>query len=898
MGTPRSIATWGARTISALLVVLAVFASARKAAGEPGIPPEDARVAPDTGPAVVGPGTTPRDGGEIIAMATISPAPTDPSAAPSDAATPTEAGGAPPVGGTATEPSASRDAPRTPADAAAPSSTQARSNPTTEVFSLRGTAHDAKGNAIEGALVEILNASDSRVGQVHSGANGAFELPAMASGPYRVVVSQPGLTGKTVTVDLGPTTSPIDVVLEAPQEVRVQGDRTAPRGQTGSSVVVLSRKDVQTLPGGDAQPLSQVMLTQPGFTNDTFGPDGILHVRGEEAGVLYVVDGVPIPVGLAGQFVDVLPTGLVQSVRIITGGQPVEFGPNAGGVVDVATRHGSGSPDGAAQMVYGTYQKMQPSAWYSQSFGKTDVFLSGTFLSTQRGLDPPAVSPILHDALTSGDGFARIDYRPDDRQRIELLARYSESHLQIPIDPTLLPLSDAPPNAVRGDDIYGNNPPPFVPYNANPTDEERDLFAALSYSYALPSGFLQVTPYVRVSYGDLDCDPVGSLGATADPGSICSTVVHRLVHEGQHATFAWNAGEDQRWKAGVTFDVAQSRVDYSQYTRDDAAPYGPNPALTISGRDNTNLFSAGAFLQDEITLGKFKLFPGVRADVQDATFLGANLPNLVLAGPSARLGFSNSFANGFLLHGFAGYLWQPPNAVDAAVAARVLNVAPGQALPVDVKAERDESAEIGLSYRIPRQFEASLTGYGRLSQDTIDVLTVGSTTLVEDYNYVRGRAVGAELAVRGTPSRYLQGFGNVSWDIDQGQGIDSARYLFPPDQVYYPGWQILDHVQLWTVNAGFDLHDQSERSHVAVLYQYGSGLRTGAFNNQTVPGHSTWNLTLRHRFDFARFQPEVAVDVFNVFDAAYAIRIANGFVGSAYGALRQVDLRLTVPLGG
>jgi hypothetical protein len=94
-----------------------------------------------------------------------------------------------------------------------------------------------------------------------------------------------------------------------------------------------------------------------------------------------------------------------------------------------------------------------------------------------------------------------------------------------------------------------------------------------------------------------------------------------------------------------------------------------------------------------------------------------------------------------------------------------------------------------------------------------------------------------------------------------------------------------------------DLHEASERSHLAITVQYGSGLRTGALNNQTVPGHATFNLTLRHRFDVP-LQPELAVDVFNALDAVYAIRIANGFVGSAYGPLRQVDVRLTVPIGG
>jgi hypothetical protein len=282
--------------------------------------------------------------------------------------------------------------------------------------------------------------------------------------------------------------------------------------------------------------------------------------------------------------------------------------------------------------------------------------------------------------------------------------------------------------------------------------------------------------------------------------------------------------------------------------------------------------------------------------VQNASFSATKEPNLLLAGPSVRFGLSYALSQALVVHAFAGYLWQPPNAVDAAVAARALGLA-APSIPIDLKAQRDEYGEIGIAYRVPRRLSANLTAYGRYSQDQIDVLTVGSTNLFEDYNYARGRAVGAELAVRATANKNLQGFGNVSWNVGQGQGVASVRYLFSPGALAYQGWRILDHVQAWTANIGMDLHDESEKTHLSVLFQYGSGLRTGADNNDTVPGHSTWNLTLRHRFDFA-LRPEVAVDVFNALDAVYALRIANGFVGSAYGPLREVDVRLMVPLGG
>jgi outer membrane cobalamin receptor len=666
-------------------------------------------------------------------------------------------------------------------------------------------------------------------------------------------------------------------------------------GPTGTSTSVVSRKDIEALPGGDALSLSQIVLTQPGFAPDSFGPDGIFHIRGLEAGVLYVVDGIPIPGGLAGQFTDVLPTALVDRVNLVVGGMPVEYGANAGGVFDITTRHGTGDPAGEAEIVYGTYQKIQPSAWYSQAFGKVDVFAAAGLLTTDRGLDTPAVAPILHDAEKMGNAVTRIDYRPDDRDRFEVIARYSEQHFQIPIDPTQLPLSA--PGATRAPDGYGNAPPQFVPDDANPTLLERDFFVTAAYFRAIAPGTLEIAPYFRDFYSSLDCDPIRSLGPTADPGSTCSDVANELRHEGVYATYAWNAGTAGHWKAGVTFDDGQAHDSYIQFTRDDAAaPNGPDSALTISGADNTNIVAAGAFVQDEIRRGALTLFPGVRADVQDAIFEGTSQPDLRLAAPSVRLGATYVLDSDFTLHGFAGYLWQPPNAVDSSVAARALIPGlAGQPVPVDLRAETDEAAELGLRYERPNRFDADLTAYGRLSQNTLDVTNVGETNLIVDYNYTHGRAIGTELSAHATIAPYLRGFGNVSWDIAQAKGISSEQYLFTPSELTFPGWQILDHVQKWTANAGIDLHD-GEDSHLSISYQYGSGLRTGPDNNETVPGHSVWNLTLRHRFALA-FHPEVAVDVFNAFDTAYAIRIGNGFVGSAYGPLREVELRLTIPLG-
>jgi len=678
------------------------------------------------------------------------------------------------------------------------------------------------------------------------------------------------------------------------ETVEVQGIRVPAPPKTGASVTTLGRPMLEALPGGDTQPLAYALASQPGMVADTFGFG--VHARGADGGILYVIDGIPlqtVPLGTygVGSF---LPVRMIRSLQLTTGGFPAEYGVGLGAVVDVTTRHAVGGTHGDAQVSYGSYDFFLPSFDYSQEIGKLSVFVAGNYESTSRGLDPPSVSPILHDGLTAGSAFARLDYEIDRSDRVELIASFTQSQDQIPIDPTVLPLSAAPPGAVRGSDVYGNPPPPFVPYGANPTDAERDVFVALSYTHRFDrDARLQVAPYVHESLGQLLCDPSGSLGPTADPGSTCSDVRRDIVHEGALVSVAWRPDTLQAWKTGATLDYAESDVSYASYTRADASPSGgTDPALTLAGQDAAAVMLAGVYVQDQITLGRWTIFPGARLDAQHASFMGSVEPALDAWGPSGRLGVSYAFSDDAVLHAFAGYLWQPPNAIDGAVAARVLVPSlAGQHIPVDIKPERDWSGEIGIADRLLGRVTVGLTGWGRYAFDQLDRQNVGTTNLVASYNFAQGRAAGAEAWATFAIARVLDGFANGGWQLAQGQGVDSEKYLFTPAQLAYGGWATLDHVQTWTSNVGFDLHDDARKTHFSGLMSYGSGLRTGATDQLSVPEHTTLDLTLRHRFDLP-LRPELALDVFNVFDDVYAVRIATGYVGSAYGPLRRVNVRL------
>jgi outer membrane receptor for Fe3+-dicitrate len=76
---------------------------------------------------------------------------------------------------------------------------------------------------------------------------------------------------------------------------------------------------------------------------------------------------------------------------------------------------------------------------------------------------------------------------------------------------------------------------------------------------------------------------------------------------------------------------------------------------------------------------------------------------------------------------------------------------------------------------------------------------------------------------------------------------------------------------------------------------YGSGLRTGEDNLDTLPAHFTLDTTVGYAFTgkewFSRFK--MSFDVINVLDNAYPITIANEFSGTQYAAGRQFFFRIS-----
>ena len=136
---------------------------------------------------------------------------------------------------------------------------------------------------------------------------------------------------------------------------------------------------------------SLVTLATPGVSADS---NGLFHGLGDHASNSFSVDGQPITDQQSKVFSNQMPVDAVQSMEVIEGAPPAEYGGKTSLVIVVTTRSGLGvtKPHGDVTASYGTFGTS--SGGFDLSYGqqKWGNFISASGLNTGRFLDGPGVS--------------------------------------------------------------------------------------------------------------------------------------------------------------------------------------------------------------------------------------------------------------------------------------------------------------------------------------------------------------------------------------------------------------------------------------------------------------------------------------------------------------------------
>ena len=168
---------------------------------------------------------------------------------------------------------------------------------------------------------------------------GRFTFAHLPLGVYRLTVQRSGFQNYAGLIEVRsavPNEVSVHMALQPiTAEVNVSASATLLDAHRAGAVYSVGSQQIQeeqsSQPG---RSILDLVNTQPGWI---FEANGVLHPRGSEYQTLFVVDGVPMDENRSPGFAPEFDRNDVQSMSVLTGTYPAEFGRKLGGVVEVTT---------------------------------------------------------------------------------------------------------------------------------------------------------------------------------------------------------------------------------------------------------------------------------------------------------------------------------------------------------------------------------------------------------------------------------------------------------------------------------------------------------------------------------------------------------------------------------
>ncbi len=300
---------------------------------------------------------------------------------------------------------------------------------------IQGTVKDPSGAVIPGATVTISNSVSGYKRTATTDASGQFTFSNVPFNPYRLEATAKGFSqaAQTTNVDaMVPVNA--DLVLGiagASQTVTVQSQGPMVE-DTSTYHTDIDRDLFNTVPlESNSSGLSALVTeTTPGVAADS---NGLFHGLGDHASNSFSIDGEPITDQQSKVFSNQLPTNAVQSLEVIEGAPPAQYGDKTSLVIVATTRSGEGisTPTGNIYASYGSFGTATEGFTLSKGGQKWGNFVEVDGLNTGRFLDPPEFT-VFHDKGNEQNVFDRIDYSFTSKDSIHLDMNYSRSWFQTP----------------------------------------------------------------------------------------------------------------------------------------------------------------------------------------------------------------------------------------------------------------------------------------------------------------------------------------------------------------------------------------------------------------------------------------------------------------------------------
>ena len=743
---------------------------------------------------------------------------------------------------------------------------------------VRITVRDPQGAAVSSAG-ELVSDSNQfrRTFQVSD--DGRYIAQDLPFGVYRLTLTAPGFASSSSLLEVR-SEVPIHFSLTlgiAPLATQVQVNDAATLLDPSRAGMLhsIGRQTLgQDVPAQSGRGLSDAVNDLPGWLYEA---NGVLHPRGSEYDVQYVIDGLPLTQNRSPAFAPSLDPDAVDSMRVLTANYPAEYGRKLGGIVEVVTE--KSVPTGWHELLDlsgGSFTTINGFAGASYTHGKDRLSLSSDGFLTDRYLDPPVLANYTNHASSAGftASFTR-DF--SDRDRLRVSVSHDVVHFIIPnelVQQQAGQRQDAANTESAGQLYFQHVISPDLMLNVS--GSVREALATLSSNEQSTPVIVSQNRGYREGYfrGDL---------------------------AGHHGRHDWKVGGDT---------ILNPVHENLQYTITNPSQFDPGTQQHFQFSDQRWDVEPSAYAQDQIHLGNWGLSAGLRFDhyrfvVHESAW-------------SPRLGISRYFASlSLVLHASYDRAFQTPAVENLLLASSPqVNSLNPLVLRLPVRPGRGNFYEVGFSKALLGILRVDANVFRRDFRNYSDDDVLLDTGVSFPTAFAKARITGEELRLEVPHWGRFSGYLSYTNQVGTGQGPITGGLFLGSDVVNATtdlGSFPVTQDQRNTAKAR--LHFQaSGRVWLAVDGQYGSGLPAEVGDADVKFLLAQYGPAVLNRVDFdrQRVRPNFAmgvaggVDLYhkeqrsasvqlqvaNLTNRVNVINFASLFSGTAIAPPRSVSARL------
>ena len=625
-------------------------------------------------------------------------------------------------------------------------------------------------------------------------------------------------------------------------------------------------------------------VIQENLTGAVRASTGEVHIRGQHGEYTYLIDGIPIPLGVFGGLNEVVDPSVIKNITFYTGGFPAEYGGQSAAIIDIRNQVPPGKFHLSLSSYAGSYLTSNnenlgskvgsfkalnsngQSLSFSNHIGTFGYFFSGSREETDHRIDQP-VTQLFNDHGFDYFLYGKMDYFLSDNDYFTTNINYSKTQTQIPFDPV---------EAINFDTQGSYNSFQTLSYYhtfSTETDKSSDLFAGL---YVREGGLkFNTSPY------DQTVQYIGNDTATG----YRINQNRNFVTYGTRLKYSDELSHHFAYAGGLEFSVTNGTENF-QFKN--IKTNGPANNTGFTGSD-FSLFAQTDIHPFEWT----RIEAGLRYDQHVAPVIQLQTQ----LNPRLKISFfPDDFSTIYLSY---DRLFIPTNIEGLSSIATVIGDSATATFP-----EKDNLYEAGIIHNFLNGFTGKLDYFHKDSSPGLDDETLGSSTLRVNVNINQVKVSGIELSLTyNDPESPFSGYLNGSIMHAYGIGPVSGGFI-PADNSTIPF--DLDHDQRLSAVVG--LNYQPENWFLSIVGIYGSGLangiggytyKTGLFDfNQ--PAHTTpsWIFNLSGGYTFSLSNGtslEPSVSISNLLDHSHLIKGAF-FSGASFEERRKVTFNIKYEL--